>query len=209
MTLLETHLKELHEIRFNIAAVLVSQSRHLVRILSCGVHPRHLYGRSKKERRWEMAFRKSWTFSWMRMIALVIAILALWAPISQGEDSDLIYAAYYGDLSMVKRLLATGAEVNAKDKNDITALMAASLAGHREIVKLLLAEGAEVNARTKDGQTALLYAAIKGDQKILEMLLAKGAEINTKDKNGKTAFMLATRTNHPEVRQLLIKAGAR
>jgi Ankyrin repeats (3 copies) len=163
MTFLEAHLKETHEIRFYRAAVLFSQLRHLVRIFSCGVHPRHLYGRSKKEGRWEMAFGKSWTFSWMRMIALVIAILALWAPISQGEDSDLIYAAYYGDLSTVKRLLATGAEVNAKDKDDITALMAASLAGHREVVKELLAMGAEVNARTEDGQTASLYAAIKGD----------------------------------------------
>jgi ankyrin repeat protein len=163
----------------------------------------------KKEGRWEMALRKSWIFSWMRTMALVMAFLALWAPVSQGGDSDLIYAAYYGDLSTVKSLLATGAKVNAKDKNCLTALMAASLAGHREVVKLLLAKGAEVNARTEDGQTALSYAAIKGDPEILEMLLAKGAEINAKDKNGKTALILAARTNHPQVRQLLIEAGAK
>jgi ankyrin repeat protein len=156
-----------------------------------------------------MAFRKSWTFSWVRMIALAIAFLALWATVSQGEGSDLIYAAYYCDLSEAKRLLATGAEVNAKDKNGITALMAASLAGHREVVKLLRSRGAKVNAKTEDGQTALIYASIKGDQEILKMILVQGAEVNTKDKNGKTALMLATQTNHPEVRELLVKAGAK
>jgi ankyrin repeat protein len=79
-----------------------------------------------------MAFRKSRTFSRMKMITAVIAVLALWATVSKGEGHDLIIAAYYGDLPEVKRLLAAGAKVNSKDKNDITALMAASLRGHRK-----------------------------------------------------------------------------
>jgi ankyrin repeat protein len=44
----------------------------------------------------------------------------------QRSGCDLIWAAYYGDLSEVNRLLVTGARINAKDKNGITALMFAT-----------------------------------------------------------------------------------
>ena len=156
-----------------------------------------------------MAFRKGRTSGRMSITAAVIAVLALWTNVARGEGHDLGYAAYYGDLCEVERLLAAGANVNAKDRNGITALMAASLEGHREVVALLLARGAEINARTKDGETALIYASINGDKEVVALLLAKGADVNARTRDGKTALMFATRTNHPEVRELLIKAGAK
>ena len=110
------------------------------------------------------------------MITAVIAALALWATLAQGENHDLIMAAYYGDLSEVKRLLAAGAKVNSKDKNDITALMAASLRGHREVVELLLAQGAEVNAKDNNGKTALMLAIRMNHPEVREVLIRAGAK---------------------------------
>ena len=89
------------------------------------------------------------------MMALLMALLALWATVTiAGLNEDLIKASERGDLPQVKRLLAKGAEVNAKTEFSITALiwpkdgrtalMAASERGHREVVQLLLATGAEV-----------------------------------------------------------------
>jgi uncharacterized protein len=122
-----------------------------------------------------MAFRKSGILNGMRMVTAVIAILALWATVSKAGGYDLVYAAYYGDLSEVKRLLAAGAEVNAKDKNGITPLMAASLAGHREVVEFLLAKGAEVNAQDKSGKTALMFATRMNHPEVRELLIKTGA----------------------------------
>jgi ankyrin repeat protein len=157
----------------------------------------------------EMAFRNSRAFFKLRIIAVVIVVLAIRVAASQGAGGDLGYAAYYGDLSDVKRLLAAGAQVDAREKNGITALMAACLEGHREIVGLLLANGAEVNAKTIDGETPLMYASIRGDCNIAAMLLTRGAAVNAKTREGKTALTFATRMKHPLVKDLLIAAGAK
>jgi ankyrin repeat protein len=122
-----------------------------------------------------MAVKKSRTTHGMRMAAALIAVLALWATVSHGKVGDLAYAAYYGEISQVKQLLAAGAQVNARDKNGVTPLMAASLEGHREIVEVLLASGAEVNARTTDGETALTFATRMKHQQVREALLKAGA----------------------------------
>jgi hypothetical protein len=82
-----------------------------------------------------MAFRKKWTCSRLKIIAAMIAVLALWTTVALGGDGDLRFAAYYGDLADVKRLLAAGAMVNAKHKNGGTPLMAAALEGHREVMR--------------------------------------------------------------------------
>ena len=54
------------------------------------------------------------------------------------RDLELVNAAMEGNLELVRQLLDEGVNVNAKDKHDVTALMAASTVGHTEVVKLLL-----------------------------------------------------------------------
>ena len=110
------------------------------------------------------------------MVALLMAVLALSATGSRGEDQDLIFSAYYCNVSEVKQLLAQGARVNARDKNNITALMAASLAGHGKVVEFLLARGAEVNVKDKNGKTALMFATRRNYPEVRELLLKAGAK---------------------------------
>ena len=65
-----------------------------------------------------------------------------------------------GDIEAVKRHLAAGADVNAKDQNGKTPLHYAARSGHKEIVELLIAKGADVNAKTNRGHTALNYTKL-------------------------------------------------
>ena len=80
---------------------------------------------------------------------------------------------------MVQALLAKGAEVNAKNNNGVTALMAASLSGHLEVLQALLAKGADVNAKANNGATALDAATAGGHPEVralLQAVLDKAAE---------------------------------
>ncbi len=118
-------------------------------------------------------------------------------------NEALTNAAYDGDATKVKALLAKGANINNKDKYGGTALMNASLKGHEAVVKVLLARGAKLDLQSSDGWTALTMASKRGHEAIVKMLLAKGAAVNIKFHSGGTAIDVA---KTEKIRQLL-KAG--
>jgi ankyrin repeat protein len=60
-------------------------------------------------------------------------------------------------------LLASGADVNARHQNGMTALMIAVQTGQRETVRLLLSKGADPNLKAINGQSALALS-LKGNQ---------------------------------------------
>jgi ankyrin repeat protein len=90
--------------------------------------------------------------------------------------ANLIDTAKKGDTAKVNALLNKGADVNAKDKDGKTALMAASEKGHTEIVKTLIDNGANVNAKSKIGSTALMLASLGGHTEIVQLLKKAGAK---------------------------------
>jgi ankyrin repeat protein len=71
-------------------------------------------------------------------------------------------------------LVEKGADVNARDGNDMTPLQAAVRMGKEDVVHLLLDAGADVNA-VGHGGTALGEAAKFGRNAIVQLLLEKGA----------------------------------
>ncbi len=78
---------------------------------------------------------------------------------SQPVDwTALTWAASEGHADIVRRLLAAGADVDAKTNNGATALMWAASEGHAAMVRQLLAAGADVDAKDNYGTTALEIA---------------------------------------------------
>jgi ankyrin repeat protein len=155
-----------------------------------------------------MDFRTVPIFGKASMMALLMTGVSLWATVAiAGVNEDLINAAGHDDLPEVKRLLAKGADINAKvSLIGITALIGASYKGQREVVEFLLAKGADVNAKTYYGNTALMMASSNGHSEVVKLLLAKGADVNDKDEEGRTALDLARSRG---VKELLIKVGAK
>ncbi len=71
-----------------------------------------------------------------------------------------------GDIEAVKLFIASGIDVNIKDKDGRTALMYASgriTSGQTATVNALLAKGADVNAKDKNGMTVLIGATFSGN----------------------------------------------
>ncbi|MGB9178194.1 MAG: ankyrin repeat domain-containing protein [Pyrinomonadaceae bacterium] len=125
-------------------------------------------------------------------------------------DEPLVKATFEGDLQAVKDLLATGIDVNRRDKEtNTTALDEAIGRGNREITQALLDAGADVNSRNNRRQTALMRVDDDGTAQLVEDLVRAGAKVNAKDEDGDTALILAASYSNAEVVQALVRAGAR
>ena len=128
----------------------------------------------------------------------------------QKSSTPLHKAAANNHKDIVELLIATGAQVNAKDKLGSTALHWAAYNGHKDIVDLLIAGGAQVSAKTtKRNQTPLCWATCRGHKEIVELLIAKGAEVNTKDRWEQTPLHRAAEKNRKDVLEVLIANQAR
>ncbi len=79
--------------------------------------------------------------------------------------SELFEAVKAGDLAAAQRMLAAGAEVDARDAEDGTLLMLAAHLGNLPMVNALIAAGADVNAHDERGWAPLIKAAYNADQK--------------------------------------------
>src|SRR5262245_851364 len=126
------------------------------------------------------------------LVILVLVGLAGWMLTRQeSQKEDLAIAARDGHTEVVKKLLASGANVNMKTKDGSTPLINASLNGHTEVVKALLGAGADINAKDMASRTALLQAARYVHIETMEALIAAGADVNAKNNDGRTAVIYA------------------
>ncbi|MFL1012984.1 ankyrin repeat domain-containing protein [Flavisericum labens] len=84
-----------------------------------------------------------------------------------------------GDLETVQKLIARGADVNAKS-NGMTPLMYAAKFNRTEILKLLIMHGADLKARSDKKKTALKYAELHGATDAAEIIKKALAEVKAK-----------------------------
>jgi ankyrin repeat protein len=77
---------------------------------------------------------------------------------------------------IVAALLAAGADIEAKTKDDATPLLYAAYFGHTGVVQQLVNAGADLTARNKKGDTALKIATDRGHIALAKWLLDKGAK---------------------------------
>jgi ankyrin repeat protein len=110
-------------------------------------------------------------------------------------DSLLIQACADSEnlnYKFIESIIAQGANVNAKDTDDYTALIFASSFGKQEIVELLLSQGANINAQDKDHYTPLMLASMWGHLDTAKLLLDNGADSQITNTEGYNAHDLAS-----------------
>jgi ankyrin repeat protein len=132
----------------------------------------------------------------------------------------LARAAGKGNLSMVKALVAAGADLNGRNAYGDTAFI---IAGNflkatsgaedektvRDIRRFLLESGMDSNQSNQFGVTAFAGLADQGDIELMEVALRHGAKINHRSKEtGYTALMLAAAAGRLEAMRWLLAHGA-
>lgn len=130
-------------------------------------------------------------------------------PTREELDGQLMEAAKTGDAAEVRRLLDLGANVSAKDEDDMTPLMWAAHMGNADAVRLLLgAPGQKVDARDDEKRTALMWAARLDLVEEAKILKAAGMDGDALSERGWRLMKTLAKRRHRAVTRLLLEAGA-
>ena len=74
------------------------------------------------------------------------------------------------NVRIIELLIAAGANVNARNKEDATPLHLAAVNGIEEVCELLISEGADLNAVAVNGHTPLSLATVQGNREVVILL---------------------------------------
>lgn len=161
-----------------------------------------------------------------------------YVPEADAGATPLILAMHEGHMETVRLLLDKGADVNARDAAQFTAMERAAFDGHlgrvefllehgasavgdsraltwaarqgmTNVVQMLLDAGADPNAPMPLGWTPLMFAAQSGEASIVSALISSGADVNAVSINGYTALRCARERGREDIAEALEKAGAK
>ena len=150
-----------------------------------------------------------WIPLWLTFgLILLIGLASSGSSSERNIDLQLIGAGRRGGTNTVKRLLAQGASVHARDRNAVTALIATAYQNHLEVAELLIKAGADVNAQDNTRQSAYLIATSKGYLELLELLkltLNADGDVHSLDSYNGTGLIRAADRGHVEIIKELLK----
>ena len=107
------------------------------------------------------------------------------------KESFLWAAAQGGNTQDCESLIEIGADVNWKNTDGDTPLLAACRRGHTETIALLLAYGSNANVMGSDSLTPLHVCTRRGDAESVNILLNANINTSARTKEGQTALDIA------------------
>ena len=121
----------------------------------------------------------------------------------KGGFMALLFA---NDIDLIKRLIASGADVNAATELGYTPLSRAANGGNLAVAQFLIDNGANPNA--SDWSGPILQQVVRGDRReMAELLIKSGANLSQRNAHGRAALHVAAIRNLPNMAQLLLGHG--
>ncbi len=115
-------------------------------------------------------------------------------------------------ITLAKKLLEHGADIENRNDQGQTPLLAAVENHNTDMASWLLERGANINTSDNQGRTPLLAAVENQNTDMVSWLLERGANINTSDKQGRTPLLAAAQESDESgdltIAQLLLTYGA-
>ncbi|KAG2458433.1 ANKR7 protein, partial [Polypterus senegalus] len=118
----------------------------------------------------------------VELLGILVACKAVYLDgMDENNQTPLMKAVQCQHLDCLRRLTASGANLNLCDTKGDTALHLAVTVSNVALAQVLMENGANVNAANKDGCTPLILATKLNDHKLVEFLLSNGADVNSRE----------------------------
>ena len=125
-------------------------------------------------------------------------------------NDELIDAVLMKDFTKVDYVIKQGANIDARDNQQLTPLMLAVKGGNYDLVRALLKYGADFDAVDEDGWSAVMHAAWNNEPKMIRTISAYGANLELVEKlTHSTALGLAATKGQPLALVALLDSGAK
>ena len=122
-------------------------------------------------------------------------------------DAELLRAAEAGDADRVALALRAGADLEARDSNERTALLLAATFDRVEVARLLVAMGASPDALDDRHDTPWLVTGVTGSVAMLEALLPANPDMTIVNRYGGTSIIPASDRGHVDYVRRVVKTG--
>ncbi|WP_370408819.1 ankyrin repeat domain-containing protein [Tenacibaculum dicentrarchi] len=131
--------------------------------------------------------------------------------LTHDKRTYVFWAAYKGNVGLVKHFIKNNAKVNIKDSHHFSPLTFAAATGQTniEIYNLFIKNGIDIkNDFDENGANALLLAMPHfKDFKLIDFFISKGLSLKSEDNHGNGAFNYAAKKGNKTMLELLIKKG--
>ncbi|UCF04055.1 MAG: ankyrin repeat domain-containing protein [bacterium] len=124
------------------------------------------------------------------------------------KETPLHYAAYLGDMDLIKLLVELGADINARNDFNQNPMLYAAYEGKLGACEYLLEKGSDFDYQDTRGNTPLLFAARQNHPEVVKLLIEKGATVEVKGNNGATPLYHAAARGNFEILKMLEVEGA-
>ncbi|CAJ2646680.1 ankyrin repeat domain-containing protein, chloroplastic [Trifolium pratense] len=113
-----------------------------------------------------------------------------------------------GESFLVETILKHGVDINATDKDGLSALYKAIIRRKHAITNYLLRNSANPHVQDNDGATLMHYAVQTASVPTIKVLMLYNVDINLPDNDGWTPLHLAVQTQRNDIVRLLLIKGA-
>ncbi len=110
---------------------------------------------------------------------------------NQFRELPIHFAAATGNIEIARLLLEAGADIDAGDSDNSTALGIAAMRRQGPMVAFLIEQGADVNRRDRKADCPLSFAVYGQDEAIIQQLLDAGADLYFRNPNGETLLHIS------------------